>query len=109
MKRWSILRTVRARYAARISPRTRSRRWESSGDSTTRCSRCRKRIHYVVTADQPDAPAYFTYDAILNTRERATLEQSLEQSLHPIDLDEVLRWETRVRRFWTCAIPRSMR
>jgi hydroxyacylglutathione hydrolase len=45
----------------------------------------------LVTADQPDAPAYFTYDAILNTRERATLDQSLEQSLHPIDLDEVLR------------------
>jgi hydroxyacylglutathione hydrolase len=45
----------------------------------------------LVTADQPDAPAYFTYDAILNTRERATLDQNLEQVLHPIDLDEVLR------------------
>src|SRR5205807_912422 len=45
----------------------------------------------LVTADQPDAPAYFTYDAILNTRERATLDKSLEQALHPIDLDEVLR------------------
>src|SRR5271169_5617103 len=45
----------------------------------------------IVAADQPDAPAYFTYDAILNTRERATLEKSLEQALHPIDLDEVLR------------------
>jgi rhodanese-related sulfurtransferase/glyoxylase-like metal-dependent hydrolase (beta-lactamase superfamily II) len=45
----------------------------------------------LVTADQPDAPAYFTYDAILNTRERGTLDQSLEQALHPIDLDEVLR------------------
>jgi hydroxyacylglutathione hydrolase len=44
----------------------------------------------LVTADQPDAPAYFTYDAILNTRERATLDQSLEQALHPIDLDDVL-------------------
>src|SRR5207248_9407847 len=41
--------------------------------------------------DQPDAPAYFTYDAILNTRERTTLEKNLEQVLHPIDLDEVLR------------------
>jgi len=48
--------------------------------------------HFIalVTADQPDAPAYFTYDAILNTRERATLDQNLEQVLHPIDLDEVL-------------------
>ena len=45
----------------------------------------------LVTADQPDAPAYFTYDAILNTRERATLDQNLEQVLHPIDLEEVLR------------------
>src|SRR5271156_5113514 len=44
----------------------------------------------IVAADQPDAPAYFTYDAILNTRERATLEKSLEQVLHPIELDEVL-------------------
>ena len=45
----------------------------------------------LVTADQPDAPAYFTYDAILNTRERAILDHNLEQVLHPIDLDEVLR------------------
>jgi len=45
----------------------------------------------LVTADQPDAPAYFTYDAILNTRERATLDKNLELVLHPIDLDEVLR------------------
>src|ERR1700693_5850271 len=45
----------------------------------------------LVTADQPDAPAYFTYDAVLNTREHTTLEKNLEQALHPIDLDEVLR------------------
>jgi hydroxyacylglutathione hydrolase len=45
----------------------------------------------LVTADQPDAPAYFTFDAILNTRERATLDHNLKQVLHPIDLDEVLR------------------
>src|SRR5277367_897337 len=44
----------------------------------------------LVTADQPDAPAYFTYDAILNTRERATLDQNLERVHHPIQLDEVL-------------------
>src|SRR5579863_6946275 len=44
----------------------------------------------LVTADQPDAPAYFTYDAILNTRERATLDKNLQQVLHPIDLSEVL-------------------
>lgn len=45
----------------------------------------------LVTADQPDAPPYFTYDAILNTRERASLETNLEHVLHPIELDEVLR------------------
>jgi hydroxyacylglutathione hydrolase len=45
----------------------------------------------LVTADQPDAPAYFTYDAILNTREHATLDKNLEQVLHAIDLDDVLR------------------
>ena len=45
----------------------------------------------LVTADQPDAPAYFTYDAILNTRERATLDHNLEKVLHPIQLDEVLQ------------------
>jgi hydroxyacylglutathione hydrolase len=45
----------------------------------------------LVTADQPDAPPYFTYDAILNTRERATLDQNLEKTLEPVDLDEVLR------------------
>jgi hydroxyacylglutathione hydrolase len=45
----------------------------------------------LVTADQPDAPPYFTYDAILNTREHATLDQNLEQVLQPVDLAEVLR------------------
>src|SRR5271154_2883360 len=50
----------------------------------------KKEFVRIVTADQPDAPAYFTYDAILNTRERTTLEKSLEQILHPIELDEVL-------------------
>jgi len=45
----------------------------------------------LVTADQPDAPPYFTYDAILNTRERASLDKNLEQVLRPINLEEVLR------------------
>src|SRR6476469_4289251 len=45
----------------------------------------------LVTADQPDAPPYFTYDAILNTRERTTLDKNLEQVLQPIELDDVLR------------------
>ncbi len=45
----------------------------------------------LVTADQPDAPPYFTYDAILNTREHATLDKKLEEVLKPVELDEVLR------------------
>jgi len=45
----------------------------------------------LVTADLPDAPPYFTYDAILNTRERATLDKNLEEVLHPVELDEVIR------------------
>ena len=44
----------------------------------------------LVTADQPDAPAYFTMDAILNTRERPTLERTLEHGLAPLNLDEFL-------------------
>ena len=31
----------------------------------------------LVTADQPDAPAYFNYDAVLNSQERPTLDQAL--------------------------------
>lgn len=45
---------------------------------------------HLVTADQPDAPPYFTYDAILNTRERQTLDRNLERALHPLELNEVL-------------------
>ncbi len=44
----------------------------------------------LVTADQPDAPAYFNYDAILNTRERTSLDNNLKQVLQPLELDEVL-------------------
>lgn len=44
----------------------------------------------LVTADQPDAPAYFTYDAVLNTKERPTLEKTLERMLKALSLDDVL-------------------
>ena len=43
----------------------------------------------VVTADQPDAPPYFTYDAVLNSQERPTLEETLAR-LNPMTLDDVL-------------------
>jgi glyoxylase-like metal-dependent hydrolase (beta-lactamase superfamily II)/rhodanese-related sulfurtransferase len=44
----------------------------------------------LVTADQPDAPPYFTYDAVLNARERPTLDAALERGLKPLDLETVL-------------------
>jgi glyoxylase-like metal-dependent hydrolase (beta-lactamase superfamily II)/rhodanese-related sulfurtransferase len=50
----------------------------------------RERFIEIVTADQPDAPAYFTYDAILNTQERPTLDEALEQQLNPLSLSEAL-------------------
>src|SRR5205085_5000568 len=51
----------------------------------------RERFIEIVTADQPDTPAYFTYDAVLNTQERPTLDQALERELQPLTLDEALR------------------
>ena len=44
----------------------------------------------VVTADQPDAPAYFNYDAVLNSQERPTLDQTLAREMNPLTLDAVL-------------------
>ena len=43
----------------------------------------------LVTADQPDAPPYFTYDAVLNSKERPTLDETLER-ISPLKLDHVL-------------------
>ena len=33
----------------------------------------------LVTVDQPEAPSYFTYDAVLNSKERPTLDETLER------------------------------
>jgi glyoxylase-like metal-dependent hydrolase (beta-lactamase superfamily II) len=44
----------------------------------------------LVTADQPDAPPYFTYDAVLNSRERPTLDAALAAGVTPLPLDRVL-------------------
>src|SRR6187455_1167437 len=44
----------------------------------------------LVTADQPDAPPYFTYDAVLNSQERPTLDVALARELNPMTLDLVL-------------------
>jgi hydroxyacylglutathione hydrolase len=50
----------------------------------------RERFIETVTSDLPDAPAYFTYDAVLNARERPTLEQALERELRPLTLEQTL-------------------
>ena len=47
----------------------------------------------VVTADQPDAPPYFTYDAVLNSQERPTLEETLAR-LNALTLNDVLALES---------------
>lgn len=44
----------------------------------------------LVTADQPDAPPYFTYDAVLNSKERPTLESHLRRTLKPLPVDRLL-------------------
>src|SRR6202022_505407 len=44
----------------------------------------------LVTADQPDAPPYFTYDAVLNSKERPTLDEALARELKPLALDRLL-------------------
>ena len=50
----------------------------------------RERFIELVTADQPDTPAYFSYDAVLNARERPTLEQTLARELEPLSLERAM-------------------
>ncbi|PYR14268.1 MAG: MBL fold metallo-hydrolase [Acidobacteria bacterium] len=44
----------------------------------------------LVLADQPDPPAYFAYDGVLNSKERPTLDEALARELKPLPLDRVL-------------------
>ena len=58
----SIPPTARARCAGRTSRRRRPPRSASSGAPTTRCSRCRgTQFVRMMTADLPEAPAYFPH------------------------------------------------
>jgi len=45
----------------------------------------------IVTADQPEAPAYFVYDAVLNSQERPTLDEALARGLKAMTLEEALQ------------------
>jgi rhodanese-related sulfurtransferase len=49
----------------------------------------------LVTADQPEAPAYFNYDAVLNSQERPTLDQALAREMNPLTLDQVLQLQAQ--------------
>jgi rhodanese-related sulfurtransferase len=50
----------------------------------------KKEFMALVTADQPEAPEYFAHDAILNRKERASLDESMADAT-ALSLDEVLR------------------
>jgi rhodanese-related sulfurtransferase len=45
----------------------------------------------LVAADQPQAPDYFAHDAILNRRERASLDETMVDTLKPLALESVLK------------------
>jgi len=45
----------------------------------------------LVTADQPDAPPYFIYDAVLNSEERPTLDEALAREMNPLTVDALLK------------------
>jgi rhodanese-related sulfurtransferase/glyoxylase-like metal-dependent hydrolase (beta-lactamase superfamily II) len=53
----------------------------------------REEFKKIVTADQPEAPDYFVHDAILNRKDRASLEESMRKSLKALPLDDVLALE----------------
>jgi hydroxyacylglutathione hydrolase len=44
----------------------------------------------IVTAQQPEAPAYFAHDAVLNRQERPSLDETLKSSLVGLNLEQVL-------------------
>ena len=44
----------------------------------------------MIKADQPDAPAYFGHDALLNRQERPNLDELTDKSMKALDLDTVL-------------------
>lgn len=49
----------------------------------------------LVLEDQPDAPAYFSHDAMLNRQERPALTESMKVSLQGLSLEATLRHQTR--------------
>ncbi|MEQ9410577.1 MAG: MBL fold metallo-hydrolase [Fuerstiella sp.] len=48
----------------------------------------------MVTADQPEAPDYFVYDAIKNRQERPSLDETMRTTVKPLSLDDVLKMQS---------------
>ena len=44
----------------------------------------------LVTANQPETPQYFGYNAQLNRKERPTLDQAIRQELNPLSVQDIL-------------------
>lgn len=57
----------------------------------------------MVSADQPEAPAYFSYDANLNQQERLNLDESMAVSMKALDLGAVLSLQNLEPRLSTFA------
>jgi glyoxylase-like metal-dependent hydrolase (beta-lactamase superfamily II) len=53
----------------------------------------------IVTADQPEAPDYFVHDAILNRKERTSLDDAMKTNLKALSLDEVLAMQKAGAQF----------
>jgi len=49
----------------------------------------------LVTSDQPEAPDYFVYDAVMNRQERRDLDSTLQLSLKALSVDEILQLQDR--------------
>jgi glyoxylase-like metal-dependent hydrolase (beta-lactamase superfamily II)/rhodanese-related sulfurtransferase len=75
-----------------LSKETVSTIGEQRRDNYALKSMTKARFIDIVTADQPDAPAYFTYDAVLNTKERPTLTETLERG--PVTIEQLLALKT---------------
>jgi hydroxyacylglutathione hydrolase len=49
----------------------------------------------MATTDLPEAPDYFGYDAMLNRKERGTLEENLTKELKPLSVEEVIALQAK--------------
>ena len=104
-RRWSIPRTAPARCAARqLSKETVSTIGEQRRTNYALQPMSEPEFIELVTADQPDAPSYFTYDAVLNTKERPTLDADARASAQAARRSTCCcRCRRSARRCSTCA------